>query len=443
MTNHATLAALAAVLATYAAAAADIQSRNLELEPQVKLELADGRALRCTVLRWDGFGLDGSCGAIGWESFQPGSALLALKALVSDRDTEACADAAAVILSLDASSVAARTAVEWARRNGADEARLEAMRRDAGALAIARARKLASEREAALARLTPEAAAFPSRPWPALHSQDLDAVGAATVEAARALLSRSGGSATLHETAHIALLAESGDDGFVREAATLERVFRDWRRRFEDCTVNIAEQGLIPVVVVSDRDRWRLLLHAAFGGDVAQHPDAVTVYPATGQPSEPRPIVLVRPDSDPMRRQYNATVGLARAVLHLAGSPERGPAWLNEGLPRVMATGAVPEAGMDRELRARGLKALRTGTSLASIVGARYGDPAWTSDPELARSLAYLFASWLDQQSPNALVRYAESPRTSEGEAARFRRCFGMTVEDAVARASAWYRTND
>jgi len=35
--------------------------------------------------------------------------------------------------------------------------------------------------------------------------------------------------------------------------------------------------------------------------------------------------------------RYNASVGLARAVLHLAGSPERGPAWLNEGLAMMAA----------------------------------------------------------------------------------------------------------
>ena len=443
MTIRANLPVLAAVLATYAPAAADIQSRNLELQPQVRLELADGREVRCKVLRWDGFGLDGSCGAIGWESLRPGPALIALKVLVSERDADACADAAAVVVSLDPSSVAAKTAMDWARRCGASDARLDAARREAGALAVARAKKLADDRAAAVARLTPEAAAFPTRPWPMLHSQDVESVSAAGIEAARALLARTGGSATLHETAHIALLAESGDQEFVRDAASLERQFRDWRLRFEQCTVNIAEQGMIPVVVVSDRDRWRLLLHAAFGGDAAQHPDAVTVYPSSGQPAEPRPIVLVRPDSDPMRQRYNASLGLARAVLHLAGSPERGPAWLNEGLPRLMATTAVPAAGMDAELRKRGLKALRGGAGFGAIVGARYGDAAWTADPELARSLSYLLTSWLDRQAPDALLRYAESPRTSEGEAARFKRHFGMTIDEACARASAWFATND
>lgn len=443
MTNLAWLPALAAFLASYAAARADIQSRNLEVPAQVKLELADGRREDCKVVRWDGFGLEGSCGAIAWSSLKVNSQLAVLKSLVSERNAEACADAAAVVLSLDEGGIAAKAALDWAKKAGATPERLEAAKRDAAALKSAAAARAKEAEAARLSRLTPEAGPFPTKPWTNLHSADVEAITASTIEAARALLAKTGGSATLHEAEHISLLAESGDERFVADAAFLERFFRTWRDRFEEASVSIAEQGTIPVVVVNDRDRWRLLVQIAFGGDAAQHPDAVAIYPSSGTPAEQRPIVLVRPDSDPTRQRYNACVGLARAMLHLAGSAERPPAWLNEAFPKVMADSFVPEAKLDADFRASALATVRSGAGFAAVLGARYGDGVWATDPRIAQSLSYLFTRWLAENRLVPLIRYAKAPRTSEGEAARFKRVFGMSLDEANARACKWFATND
>lgn len=443
MTKLATTWAITAVLAIYAPAGADIQSRNLELETQVKLELTDGRKVDCKVVRWDGFGFEGSCGTCSWSQMKPAIAFATLRALVSERDAEACADAATVVISLEENGIAAKPALDWARKAGASSERLDRIRSDAAELRKSRAARMRDEREQRLARLTPEAGAFSGKPWPSLHSQDVDAVSASTIEAARALLAKTGGSATLHETQHIALLVESGDEAFVKDAAAYERYFRELRDDFEEISIAVAEQGTIPVVIVSDSDRWRLLVQAAFGGDAAQHPDAVTIYPKTGDPAEQRPIVLVHPESDPARQRYNACTGIARAVMHLAGSPARCPAWLNESLPKILGDQAVPSANMDADFRKRALAAVRAGASFGPVLLANYGEGIWSQDPALAHSMSYLFARWLNEQAPARLLRYARGPRTSEGEPARFKRIFGMSMEDAAARASAWFQTND
>ena len=443
VTNPAKILSIAAVLAAYAAAHADIQSRNLDSPTQVKLQLSSGDEVRCAVVRWDGQGLEGSCGAVAWDAFHAGPALAALKVIVSERDAEACTDAATVVLSIDDGGAAARAALEWVRKAGVDAAGLERIRSAALALRQSRAAAAESARAARVARSTPESAVFPSKPWPSLHSDDFNAVGAASIEEARALLARTGGSATLHESQHIALLAESGDNALVKDTAALERFFQHWRGEFEEASITVAAQGRIPVIVVQDRDRWRLLLQAAFGGDSDRHPDAVTIYPTTGLPAAARPIVLVHPDADPLRQRYNALVGVSRAVLHLAGSPARPPAWLNEALPKVMADRAVPEAKMDRLLRERGLAELRKGADFGSVLNSRYGEGLWEADPALAQSLSYIFARWISENAPQRLLRYAKAPRTSEPEDARFQRHFGMSLAEANARAVRWFQTND
>ena len=443
MTKIARLAALTAVLAAYATAGADIQPRNLATEIQVRIELADGRKTPCKVVRWDAFGFEGSCGMVRWEELKPATAFALLRDLVDARDPEACADAATVIVSLDPKGIAAKPSIDWARKAGADAARVERISTDAAGLAQVRKDRQRDARAAELARLTPEADAFSTRPWQNLHSADVDAASASTIEAARALLAKTGGSANLHETMHIALLLEADSEAAVKDAAFLERYFRSWRGKLEEIGIGIAEQGRIPVVVVADRDRWRLLVQTAFGGDAAQFPDAVTIYPRTGTPSEVRPIVLVHPDSDPNRQRYNAAVGVARAMLHLAGSAERPPAWLNESLPKVMAELAVPEAKMDADFRKPALAALRSGTGFAPVLNSAYGQGAWMRDPALAQSVSYVFTRWLADRSLGEVLRYAKGPRTSEGEPARFRRIFGMSGEDACARAAAWFATND
>ncbi len=443
VTNLAKILPFTAVLAAYAAARADIQPRILDIRAQVKLQLADGGEVRCEVARWDGLGLEGSCGSVAWDALQAGPAFAALRSMVAERDADACADAATVVLSIDDGGPAARSALEWARKAGVDPKRLERIRSEALALRQARAAAAEAARVALLARSTPESAAFPSKPWPSLHSDDFNAVGAAAVEEARALLARTGGSATLHESQHIALLSESGDNALVKDTAALERFFQHWRAEFEEASITLAAQGRIPVIVVQDRDRWRLLVQAAFGGDADRHPDAVTIYPTTGLPAAARPIVLVHPDADPLRQRYNALVGVSRAVLHLAGSPARPPAWLNEALPKVMADLEVPQAKMDRVLRERGLAAVRKGVDFGPVLNARYGEGIWESDPALAQSLSYIFARWISENAPQRLLRYAKAPRTSEPEDARFQRHFGMTLAEANTRAVRWFQTND
>lgn len=443
MTNFAKLSVLTAVLAIYAYAGADIQSRTLEVSPQIKLELADGQQLRCAVKSWDGLGLEGSCGSIRWERFKPGLAFATLKSLVPETDLDACADAAAVVVSLDEGGIVANSAMDWARKSGVTYKRLNTIRSEAVEIKRVRTQRLIAEFTERLSQLTPEASAFPAAAWTSLHSSDAGTVSAATIEAARALLTRAGASATLHETAHVALLVESGDSALAKDAASLERFYRDWRDEFERIGATVADQGRIPVVVVSERDHWRLLVQAAFRGDAAQHPDAVVIYPLSGDPPAMRPIALVCPDSDPNRQRFNAAVGLARAVLHLTNSPVRGPAWLNEALPRVMAARAVPGAGMDGALRKRGLIAVRSKVSFTALMTSRYGEGVWASDPELAQSMSYMFARWLFDNAPDQFLRYAKGPRTSEAEAARFQRHFSMTIDVACARAAKWFQIND
>jgi hypothetical protein len=311
------------------------------------------------------------------------------------------------------------------------------------ALKLARAARDRADRVARLERLTPEAGTFRPGPWKDLSPTEVPLAGAASIEAARALLAKAGGSATLHEADNVALLCEREREASLADTTFLQRFYRVWRDRLESASIHVAEQGVIPIIMVGDSDRWRLLIQVAFGGDAAEHPDAVVIYPSTGTPPEMRPIVLVRPDSDATRQRANACVGLARAMLHLAGSPERAPTWLNEALPRVMADSFAPEARRDAEYRPAALAAVRTGFGFGPVLTGTYGEGVWAGDPARARAVSYLFARWLADQAAQPLLRYAESPRTSEGEPARFKRIFGMTLEEAAARATRWFQTND
>lgn len=483
MTPGALAALIAAVLATYAGAGTDIQERNLTTGIQVRFERGANPRFDCQVLRWDGFGFDGSCGRIEWDELKPGAALAVLKSIVGDKDTEASIDGAVVAVSLvgkaepreggkssaqspasapsptpsqtpsqapaqtpaqqSSKPVGMQPAIDWARRCGASPSQLEAIPSRADLLRAERAERREARRMEELLRQSPEAAAFTDRSWTDLHSGDVESVSVATTEAARGLLARAGGSASLHQTEHIALLAEGDSSANAKIAARLEVFFKQWKVQFSEASVRIAEQGVIPVVMVSDKDRWRMLVQVAFGGDASRHPDAVTIYPKTGEPAEHRPIVLVCPGKDASVLEYNACVGVARAMMHLADSQARCPAWLNEALPKIMADSFQGAAGMDADFRKYALPAVRSGADFRVLLEARYGDPAWTRDPALAQSMAFIFARWIADNSPLRLIRYAEGPRSSESEADRFRRYFGMSMDEAAARATKWFQTND
>lgn len=434
---------LAAVLALHTHASAQVPERKLPNEVQVRLQFGDGTDRDCKVLAWNGLGLEGSCGTVVWDRLKPANALAVLEQLAGRDDPAAGIDAATVALSLGLRGSSETRAIDWARRSGATGEAIEKIKADAAALAKERAVRVREREAARLVRLTPEAGAFPSQPLRSLHRDDVTPVSDASIEEARALLGRAGGGGILHRADRIALLVESGDRALVRDLVLLDRAYAEWIRRIGETGVAVSDQGIVPVVLAGDRDRWRLLVQAAFEGDAARFPDAVTIYPETGLPSAPRPIVLVNPSGDAVRVRYGAAVGLARAALHVSGTPTRPPAWLNEGLPRAMAADAVRIAAMDEEMRKRGLAAIRAGAGFGAVIDTGYGEGLWESDAELAQSLSYLLASWLLEKEPSRTMQYARGPRIAESEADRFARVMGITLREAQARAVRWYQVND
>ncbi|MFM1823808.1 MAG: hypothetical protein RI967_2074, partial [Planctomycetota bacterium] len=426
-----------------------IPKRALAAPVVVRVPSAGGES-RCEVSAWDGEVLIGSIGVVPWRAMTAGEALAILRTIVPKEDAAAVADAIAVVVSHPDPGRAVATAVEWGRRCGLDRAALDAARARGEALRVAREERLAKERAARLVAASPEAAAFPAAGWLAPARPAFDKTSAELVESARAALAKAGASATLHEAPAVALLVERDEESARADAAFLERFAADWIQRFERAGVETSPQARIVVVAPADRDRWRLLVVAAFGGDPDRLGSVVTVYPTVAPGGDPLAMVLVAPEADPTRRRFAAALGVARAVCHYAGSPLRGPAWLNEGLPRVMADLAVPEAKMDLALRRDGLAAIRAGGDFAALLGAEYIDPPWEGDRALATSLSYMFVRWLYENRADRLIAFAE-PVTSAGPAPspvapwpeRFRRAFGMTPAEASARAKAWFTTND
>jgi hypothetical protein len=453
--------ALPAVLAIYASASADIQRRELATEVPLSLGFASGKDLRCGVTAWDEFGLEGSCGSFRWQELKAGSAFGALKAIAPTQDATAVRDALAVLLALPDGTQIARLAVDWAKRQGLETGDIDAARAEAARIADRWSERARAETAEFLARATPESGVFAQVPWTAPTDEVFKRRSDAVVEATRALLARAGGSATLHETEHVVVFVESDDEIYRREAAALEAVFAEWSGRLARSGAGVVPQARIPVVFVTERDRWRQLVVAAFGGDAEAHPESIAIYLSIGgSPAFEAPVVLVAPEGDRNRSRYAAFVGLSRAILHYTDAPARPPAFLNEGLPRVMADVSAPRAGMDAGLRAPALRAIRGGGSFVPLFAAGYADEPWRSDRALAQSLSYIFVRWLWDNDPDGLLRLAKGTGPWQGHdgkqpaaqggaqplepfATRFSRVFRMTPQAASDRARAWFRTND
>ncbi|MBI1304244.1 MAG: hypothetical protein GC172_10725 [Phycisphaera sp.] len=445
----------------YASASADIQRRELATEVPLSLGFASGKDLRCAVTAWDEFGLEGSCGSFRWQELKAGSAFGALKAITPAGDAAAVRDALTVLLALPDGTQIARLAVDWAKRQGLAAADIDLARAEAQRIVDRWSERARAETAEFLSRATPESGVFAQVPWTAPTDEVFKRRSDAVVEATRALLARAGGSATLHETEHVVVFVESDDEIYRREAAALEAVFAEWSGRLARSGAGVVPQARIPVVFVSERDRWRQLVVAAFGGDAEAHPESVTVYlPIAGSPAFEAPVVLVAPEGDRNRARYAAFVGLSRAILHYTDAPARPPAFLNEGLARVMADVSAPRAGMDAGLRAPALRAIRGGGSFVPLFAAGYADEPWRSDRALAQSLSYIFVRWLWDNDPDGLLRLAKGTGPWQGHdgkqpaaqggaqplepfATRFSRVFRMTPQVASDRARAWFRTND
>lgn len=432
-----------AVLACLPASELRAERRELAKPVDHALALADGREVACTIHAWSEVGLEGSCGSRRWSELAAPSAFATLKAIVPDKDPAAAIDAVEAMWTTAIDGRLETVVVDWARRAGAersaiDQAKVEGRRIRAEQAELRRA-ELAKERM----KVDPEAGVLSSKPWMKLSPDEFEAATSEALESARALLARAGGSATVHQTQRITLLAESGDPVHREDAAFLDRLAEGWIADLEAAGRPVEAQGRIPVILVSDRDRWRLLVTSAFGGDPAQHPDEVTVYP------DDRAIALVAPQSDRTKFRAAAATALARALLHYAVRPDRGPAWVVEGLPRVLADAAVPSGGVDAAMRRLALPAIRSG-GLATVLASGYGEGAWRQDRARAIAVSYVFTRWLFERDAPALARFARlaptapaSPNTPDEDAARYRAAFGETLAQSIARAERWFQTND
>ncbi|MFM7133762.1 MAG: hypothetical protein ACKO0W_05540 [Planctomycetota bacterium] len=427
---------MTAVLAALAASAAAADRRELPAEVASDLQRADGTRIPCAIRAWDEDGLEGSCGKILWIELKPASAFATLKALVPAKDAAAAADAVEALCAVGLEARFESSVAEWAKREGVDATALAAAKAEGARRRTARedAAKEALAKECA--RIDPEAGVAGGTLWTALQPEAFETASAESLEAARALFARAGGSATVHQASRVMVLAESGDAVHRDDAAFLDRLADGWSADFDAAGCAVALQGRAPVVLVADRDRWRLLVASAFGGDPAQHPDAVTIYP------DGRPIALVAPHADRSRLRAAAATALARALLFSAARSDRGPAWVNEGLPRVLADIAVPAAGIDASLRGAALPAIRAG-ALPTVLASDYCGGAWKSDRSRAIAVSYVFTRWLHERSGLRLVTFAKDRQGGEDDAARFKRAFRATPAQATAAAAKWFQTND
>lgn len=443
MPVHGSFPFLSAILAVAASAvlavdkaSAEVPRRELASEVPVTVAVAGGAETRCRATAWSGEVLTTDRGEFRWEELKSGSVLASLKALVADRDGAAAADACAVVMSLPEPGSAARFAQDWARRQGATAEQLKAAEAEASALKAAREERRRKAADADPSCGEPEAGSFPSTPWTLLPQADFDKAAAETLEEARGLLAKAGASATLHTTTHIALLSESADAAFAKDAAWLETLAGDWDKAFAAVGVTVAPQGRFVVVMMADRDRWRALAASVRAGDTSRI-EGATVYPSG------RPIVILAPAADPALRRFEAARGLARAMLHSSGSPVRPAPWINEALPVVMADTAVPAARADARLRGDGVRAIRGGVRMGTVLDATYGSKAWTDQRALAEALSYVFARWLYERVGLRVVAYAKDIKPGESEEQRFQRVFGMSRAQAVGQAGKWFSTND
>ena len=438
-----------AVLAAAAPVPADVRRREVAVEVPLSLGLANGQTRPCAISAWSGVGLEGSCGLFRWEQLAPGTVLQALKAVVPANDADSTVDALAILLAHPQSTRLAGPGKDWAKRQGVDEAGLTRARTKAEELRTERAALLEAERSRAALGSTPELAAFPTTPWRTPTPERFAEESAALIEHARALLARAGGSATLYESDRVAILSERSDAAVAGDAAWLDARVGEWSDRFARVGAAPSMQAKVVVIQLSDQDRYRHIVASGFEGGAARHPDSVTIYPTLSNPvvaGDRAALVIVAPTFDRTRARHAAALGSARALLHYTTSAARPPAFLNEGMPAVLADVAVPGAGVDARLRGSALQEVRNGHSLVAVTRAKYADTVWLENQETTAALSYLFVRWLWDNEPGRLMRLVKGDGgwgpTEELEA-RFEKAMGVKLDASCRRATQWFRTND
>jgi hypothetical protein len=420
----------------------------------VSFQLIDGIRVTGELRDWNDEGIDGSFGRRRWSEIRYRDVWRLLRRLSADGPADAWIDAGRTLLIValdqpDAAPYAERAFRQALAVAGAvapeqeetERARLELAIADArGEVEDVRMLRLEADRLAAAERLTtvsPEAGTWAPNAWPVLTAPQQEAATDVMRTDAAGILEAAGLALEPIETDYFLFYSEMSRRESVRWASELDLMYKRLAEKFALAPGANIFWGKAVIFVFNDRDRYRLVEAEAFGhlapdwADGFCHPMGPKVFVSFyRQPNDERfAAVLV-----------HETV---HGFLHRYRNPRRLPTWANEGFADYLAAVIFRNSPVDPTRRRIGVRFVRNGGSVDSILSMSYRDGSWPGPDNVGYGVGYLLVELMMRERPGAFAQWVNAIKDGKDWELALKEDFGVGRERLVETFKAYYRVND
>jgi len=405
----------------------------------VMFRLRDGVRITGALTSWNGDGFDGTFGRRRWLELRPDDAWRIFRRVIDEqsaKDWIALGRMALLHEGLERRAESAFAAALSLDDNAAEL--IDNVRREV--VAIREAARAQADAAAGFARATesPEAADWPTDPWPDLPPEGIEAARLALFTDAEAVLTKAGLTIEPVESEFFIVYTDASRAEAAKWAV---QVLDHWYREVLK-TVGLAENvnlfwGKAVVFIFEEQDQFRLIEAGTFNQLVPMEQVSITHYQG------PKVFINAWRARDTVELEAALVRAMVRGVLHRFHSPARLPAWANEGLPEYFAQRRIDESTYAEGNRPQALRLVRTGYPVPRVLEMEYRDHTWPGPEREGEALGALLVEFLIKTNRQAFVEWMKAAKAGFDWRDGLEQHFGGSIASFLDRFVKFYSVND
>ncbi len=415
-------------------------AEDVTKEVPVVFRLRDGVQISGTLAAWDQDGFDGSFGKRRWIELRAEDAWRVLRRLIDETKADDWIVLGRMSLLHDDIELRAETAFAEALALDPDAGeRIERAREVALAIREAKEREASDAvEELSQATLSPEAAEWPSDPWPVLDAADAEAARLALFTDAEAILDKTGLTIEPVESEYFIVYTDAPRaDAATWAVQVLDRWYGEAAQALGIDDRQNLFWGKAVVFVFQEQDQFRLVEAGTFDQLVPLDLISITHY------SGPKVFINAWRSKDSVEFEASLVRAMVRGMLHRFHSPLRLPAWANEGFAEYFAQRRVDESTYSEGNRPQGFDLVRSGYPVSQVFDMQYSDATWPGPQREGEALSALLIEFLMKTDRAAFIEWLKAVKSGFEWRGALEQHYGGSMQAFVDRFVLFYRAND
>ncbi len=282
-----------------------------------------------------------------------------------------------------------------------------------------------------------ESGPWTSDPWPELDRAGMIEAEALVVDSLVSMeghANAEGNPAKPIRTRFLLVHGEQSRNELLHAGTVLDRAVQRMNTLMEEEVDHAPFAGRLGLHLSGNRDRFMMLLAGQ-----------LNVYAATGNEvhlhvSGRRTILVANGDAEPALLNHQLHRVATHAYLHALHSPNRLPAWANEGLATAIAWGG---SGIEERVdRPEAIAMVREGAMLEELIEMDYADGSWHGD-RMNEARAGLLMERALLARPHELREWILSVKKGVEWRRAFKTAFNDSPEAMARWAGQYFKVND